>query len=92
MKLLTSLALTVATFAAAAPAAAAEVYSFSQDGILYKVHETEHQGVRIIEGQDSYGANFSYRVHGAKVTGIYDGKSVEFYSPAAARTREIASR
>jgi len=90
MKIVTLFALAAGIAAAAAPAAA-EVYSFHQSGITYKVQDNVRDGVRVIEGTDSSGAAFTYKVVGNQVSGTYRGEPVFFNVPAA-KPQKVASR
>jgi hypothetical protein len=91
MKFTTLIALAATTLAAAAPAAA-ETYKFAHDGVVYKVNETERNGVRTIQGRDSSGSYFTYRVRGTKVSGFYGRRAVSFDMPARTEVRQIAMR
>ena len=91
MKFIPIFAIAATALVAAAPAAA-ESYKFSRDGMYYKVNETQRDGVRTIQGRDSSGAYFTYRVRGNKVTGFYGRQAVAFDMPASADVRQIASR
>jgi predicted porin len=85
----TAIALAATAIAAAAPAAA-EVYTFTQDGVRFDVNETVQDGVRLIEGRDSSGATFSYKVRGTQVSGTYRGEPVFFN--VSAKSQKTASR
>jgi hypothetical protein len=86
---------TLATFAAAVAAvaapAAAENYSFSRNGVTYQVVDTVRDGVRVIEGKDSSGAAFAYKVRGNQVSGTYRGAPV-FFTVATPKPQKVASR
>ncbi|MDB5689395.1 MAG: hypothetical protein JWL91_1271 [Sphingomonas bacterium] len=92
MKIIPVLALAATAFVSAAPAAA-ENYKFTREGVSYKVNETARDGVRTLQGRDSSGTYFTYRVRGSKVTGVYGRQPVSFDMPTLeADVREIASR
>jgi hypothetical protein len=91
MKIIPVLAIAATALIATAPVAA-ESYKFARDGVVYKVNETEQNGVRTIQGRDSSGSYFTYRVRGTKVTGFYGRRAVSFEMPANADVRQIASR
>jgi hypothetical protein len=91
MKFIPLIAIAATAFVAAAPAAA-EDYKFTRDGMIYKVSETERDGIRTIQGRDSSGTYFNYRVRGTRVTGFYGRQPVSFAMPAKADVRQIASR
>lgn len=90
MKIFSYLAVAASMAAVAAPAAA-EIYSFKQDGIVFDFRDTVRDGVRIIEGSDSSGATFSYRVENGQVSGVYRGEPVFFAVPSA-KSRKLAAR
>jgi len=91
MKFIPVLAIAATAFVSAAPAAA-ESYKFARDGVVYKVSETERNGIRTIQGRDSSGTYFTYRVRGTKITGFYGRQPVSFNMPAGADLRQLASR
>jgi hypothetical protein len=80
MKFFTTTAIVLAATGAATLAvpAAAQDYSFTRDGVEYRVRETAAKGVRIIEGRDSAGGTFFYRVRGNRVSGVHNGQTVSF--------------
>jgi hypothetical protein len=90
MKFFTTLAIATSVGALAAPAIAQD-YSFTRDGVEYRVQETVSKGVRIIQGRDSSGGSFSYRVRGNRVSGTHNGQTVSFDARNSA-TQKIASR
>jgi len=91
MKFITTLALAATSVAALATPAMAQDYSFTRDGVEYRVQETVSKGVRLIEGRDSAGGSFFYRVRGNRVSGVHNGQSVSFDARDSA-VEKIASR
>jgi hypothetical protein len=90
MKIATTIALAATSVIALAAPAFAQDYSFTRDGVEYRVQETVKKDVRLIEGRDSAGGSFFYRVRGNRVSGIHNGQTVSFDVRDA--DQKIASR
>jgi hypothetical protein len=91
MKFFTTLAIAATSVTALAAPAVAKDYSFTRNGVEYRVQETVSKGVRIIQGRDSSGGSFSYRVRGNRVSGVHNGQTVSFDARNSA-VQKIASR
>jgi hypothetical protein len=92
MKIFAAIALAAASVTAFAAPAAPKDYSFSRNGVDYRVQETVSDGVRLIKGRDSAGGTFSYRVRGNRVWGIHNGQTVSFDARSSNFAAKIASR
>ena len=78
--------------AGTASAATPTEYSFTRDGLVYQVSETNLGDHTLLEGRDSLGRKFSFRVEGKKVDGHYDGERTRFSIAKPLKPTTLASR
>jgi hypothetical protein len=77
-------ALAVLSVFAAAPAFA-DTQQFTRDGVSYRYEVKQAGSYQVISGRNmSTGENFTLRVQGSRVAGVYNGHAISFAAPESA--------
>ncbi len=76
-------ALAILSSVVAAPAFA-DTQEFTRDGVSYRYEVKQSGSYQVIQGRNlSTGENFTLRVRGSRVAGLYNGHQVSFAAPGS---------